>query len=197
MPDRLPAGAAQGVGALAVLVGDGGQGVDGERRHRRQDHDGKHDGAGEDASAGAGRLAEDRAHGGVDHRQADEAVDDGGDADEQLDQGLEHLAAKAGADLHDEDGAAQGDGKREQGGEEHHAEGRDDERERPELAVRGHPARARDELAEVQAVDEKRREALLGDHHDEGHHDQGHKGDAGTREGEAHVLQPSLRQHAF
>ena len=121
-----------------------------------ENHHGKHDPAGEDARTGTRRLAKDGAHGGVHHREADEAVDDGRNAHEELDQGLKDAATEARLDLHHEDGAAERDGKREERRQEHDAEGGYDQRERAVDAIGGNPAGARDERQEADAVDEER-----------------------------------------
>ena len=191
--DGLPAGAAEGVGALAILVGHGGEGVDGKRRHRGQNHDREDDGAREDAGAGACRVTEDRTHRGVDHREADEAIDDAGDAHEELDRRLEDLAAEDRPDLDHEDRRAQGHGKREDRRENRDGERSHDEGQRAVAAIGRNPVLPRDEATEVNAVNEERGETLLGDHDDEGQNNKGHEGHAGPREPQSNVLQASLR----
>ena len=114
VPDRLPARAAEGVRTLAVLPRNGSESVDGERRNRGENHHGKHDATREDTRAGSRGVTKDGTHGSVDHRKADEAVDDRGDAHQELDERLEDATPKARLDLHDKDGAAEGYGEREE-----------------------------------------------------------------------------------
>ena len=117
MPDGLPAGVAQRERALAVAVGHGTQAVDRKRGHGRQDHDGQHDGAGQDAQARA--HVENALHKTDDHVKTDQAKDDRGDAGQKLNERLKDLRAKLRANLDRKDGRADGDGQRDKRGEHH------------------------------------------------------------------------------
>ena len=192
VPDGLPAGATKRVGTLTVLVGHGSERVDGERRHRGQDHDRQHDGTGKDARAGARGSTEDHAHGAVHHIKAEHAVDDRRNAHEQLDERLEHATAETGRNLHHEHGRTKRDGQSDDRREQGDRERTHDHGERSVHILLGNPVRSRKERDGIEAVYEKRGQTLLGDHEDQGDHHEGHKGHARTRDGEPDVLQTAF-----
>ena len=169
----------------------------GKRGHRRQDHDGQHDGAGQDAHAGL--RAEDGLAGGDDHVEADEAEHDGGNTHEQLDERLEDLLAEVRANLDRKDRRPDGDGQRDGGRQQRDRERRDDERQRPGLWQTGlgiyvgkAPIGPGEEADEVHAVLEEGGEALLRDHDDKREDQQCHERDARARDTKTDLLKVAL-----
>ena len=72
--------------------------------------------------------------------EADKAVDNRGDAHQELDKRLEDAAAKTRLDLHHKDGATKRDGQREERCQEHDAKGSHNQRKRTVDAVGGDPS---------------------------------------------------------
>ncbi len=90
--DGLPLGGTHGIGRLANAHGDGIEGIDRERGNGGNDHDGKHEPRRQRAKAKtAGQLRDKR----TDDDHAKEAVDDGGDARQQVDGGADEPCARA------------------------------------------------------------------------------------------------------
>ena len=80
--DGLPLGGTHGIGCLANAHGNGIEGIDGERGDGGDDHDGEHEPRRQCAkSKAAGQLGDKR----TDDDHAKEAVDNGGDARQQVD----------------------------------------------------------------------------------------------------------------
>ena len=198
MPDGLPAGVAQRERALAVAVGHGAQAIDRKRGHRRQNHDSQHDGARQDAQARA--HVENALHKTDDHMKADQTKDNRGNTGQKLNERLKDLGAKLRAYLDREDGRPDGDGQRDERGEHHDCKRGDDQGQgagvgQPVFGRVGQvPLGAGEELDDRNAVLEKSREALLGDHKDERGNDKRHERYARARDAQAHVLKVALWQ---
>ena len=198
VPDGLPAGVAQRERALTVAVGHGAQAIDRKGGHRRQDHDSQHDGAGQDAQTRA--HVENGLHKSDDHVKANQSKDDRGNAGQKLNKRLKDLGTKLRLDLDRKDGRADGDGQRDERGEHHDCKRGDDQGQGAGIrqAVFGRvgqvPLGAGKELDDRDAVLDKSREALLGDHEDKRGNDKRHERYARARDAQAHVLKVALWQ---
>ena len=139
-------------------------------------------------------------HKADDHVKADQAKDDRGNAGQKLNERLKDLGAKLRLNLDRKDGRADGDGQRDERGEHHDRKRGDDQGQGAGIgqAVFGRvgqvPLGAGEELDDRDAVLNKSREALLGDHKDERGNDKRHERYARARDAQAHVLKVALWQ---
>ena len=139
-------------------------------------------------------------HKADDHVKTDQAKDDRGNAGQKLNKRLKDLGVKLRLDLDRKDGRADGDGQRDERGEHHDRKRGDDQGQGAGvghavlLRVMQVPRGTGKELDNVDAVFEKSREALLGDHKDERGNDKRHERYARARDAQAHVLKVALWQ---
>ena len=135
-----------------------------------------------------------------DHVKTDQAKDDRGDAGQKLNERLKDLRAKLRANLDRKDGRADGDGQRDERGEHHDRKRGDNQgqgagvRQTVFGCVGQVPLGAGEKLDDRDAVLDKSREALLGDHKDERGNDKRHERYARARDAQAHVLKVALWQ---
>ena len=148
-------GGAQCQAALIVAVGNGVQARLADRDDGGQDHDAQQHSGGEKAHALAAfdvehRLEEGRLdhglHGGHQHDHAEEAVDDGGDAGEQLGAGLEQTVELFRAVVRHEDGGQQADGHADEDSPRRDVDAAQDHRQDAEDIVAWLPSGAQQEL---------------------------------------------------
>src|SRR5581483_2197698 len=167
--DHLPGGAAQAVGGLLQHRRHGFEHVAGDRGDVRQHHDAEDDAGGEHADA-VGRPGEHPGqyrHAGEQldqqrldvflqerrqHEQAPDAVDDAGDAGEQLDRGADRALQPARAQLGDEDGDAHADRDADEHGDQGGDHGAVDRRQRAEFLGDRVPSLG-DEEAEAESLE--------------------------------------------
>lgn len=134
------------------------------------------------------------------HVKADQAKDDRGNAGQKLNKRLKDPGTKLRLDLDRKDGRADGDGQRDERGEHHDCKRGDDQGQSAGIrqAVFGRvsqvPHGTGEKLDDRDAVLDKSREALLGDHKDERGNDKRHERNARARDAQAHVLKVALWQ---
>ena len=139
-------------------------------------------------------------HKADDHVKTDQAKDDRGNTGQKLNERLKNLGAKLRLNLDRKDGRADGDGQCDERGEHHDRKRGDDQGQGAGVgqAVFGRvgqvPLGTDKKLDDRDAVLEKSREALLGDHKDERGNDKRHERYARTRDAQAHVLKLALWQ---
>jgi hypothetical protein len=139
-------------------------------------------------------------HKADDHVKADQAKDNRGNTGQKLNKRLKDLGTKLRLDLDRKDGRADSDGQCDERGEYHDRKRGDDQgqgagvRQTVFGCVSQVPLGTSEELDDRNAILNKSREALLGDHEDKSGNNKRHERYARARDAQAHVLKVALWQ---